>query len=44
MKIFRCRKCSYGSLVRSNFRGTPEGEFECRGIERCEDRKKEAAS
>lgn len=38
MKGYTCFKCGYGSLVRSNFKGTSDGKFYCRGLERCRKR------
>lgn len=42
-KGFTCHLCGYGSLVRSNFKGKPDGSFICRAEEPCAKRQHHAA-
>lgn len=41
MTNFRCVWCGWGSLVRSNFKGLPQGGFECKDSEACRDRRRD---
>lgn len=40
MPSFICRKCGWGTLVRSNVRLTPKHEVECRAVDACDARQR----